>query len=362
MRLGRALLLLGTGLLAGLALVASAAGTTATSTATFRQLQLPTAALAIDGDRVAYDLTARDAANRHATNKVVVWNVRTGKTTKVSGKKTAVVDGVGGDGVFQLAIAGRRVAWLLNEGGNLESEDYLFTSSVTSPKERKVASALRTGDSCAPGSEATHCAGPWLGGLVGSGNTIALNRWTTDSTGTVASGGLYLLAGTTLKSSATGADTVLAVSSDGGREAVLRPDGSVAVYSNSGSVSTTVEPPAPQAVALSGKSLVVLSQGKKLELYDSHTGSVQKTFSLRGKGPRNLDVQGKIAVYTAGKSVYAVNLSNGKNSAVATLGNRIAFAAISSAGLAYAENGVRASFGKSTLAFMPYAKVAARVS
>jgi hypothetical protein len=348
-------------LLAGLALVASAAGTTATSTATFRQLQLPIAALAIDGDRVAYDLTARDAANRHATNKVVVWNVRTGKTTKVSGK-TAVVNGVGGDGVFQLAIAGRRVAWLLNEGGNLESEDYLFTSSVTSPKERKVASALRTGDSCAPGSEATHCAGPWLGGLVGAGNTIALNRWTTDSTGAVASGGLYLLAGAKLKSSATGADTVLAVSSDGGREAVLRSDGSVAVYSKSGSVSTTVEPPAPQAVALSGKDLVVLSQGKKLALYDSHTGSLQKTLSLRGEGPRNLDVQGKIAVYTAGKSVYGVNLANGKNSAVATLGNRIAFAAISSAGLAYAENGVRASFGKSTLAFMPYAKVAARVS
>jgi hypothetical protein len=359
--LGRALLVLAAGSLSALALVASASGTTATSTATFRQLQLPIAALAIDGNRVAYDLSTRDSASAHAANKVVVWNVRTGKTTKVSGKKTAVVDGVGGDGVFQLAIAGSRVAWLLNEGGNLESEDYLFTSSVTSPKERKVASALRTGDSCAPGREATHCAGPWLGGPVGSGNTIAVNRWTTDSAGSVVAGGLYLLDGTRLKSIATGADTVQAVSSDGGREAVLRANGSVVVYSKSGGLLASVEPPDPQAAALSGKNLVVLSKGKKLELYDAHTGALVKTLSLHGKGPQNLDVQGQIAVYSAGKSVHAVNLSNGKDSTVATLGNRIAFDGISSAGLVYAENGVRASFGKSTLAFMRYAKVAAKV-
>lgn len=359
-KLGRAFLVLAAGSLLGLALVASASGTTATSAATFRQLQQPVAALAIDGNRVAYDLSARYDTSPHAGNKVIVWNVRTGKTVKVSGKKTAVADGSGtGSGVFQLAIAGSRVAWLENLGGNLEGDDYLFTSSVGHPKERKIAYAQRNGDGC-PGRSAHNCAGPWLGGLVGSGNTIALNRWTSDSEGAVASGGLYLLTGTKLRSIATGPDTVLAASSDGGREAVLRSDGSVAVYSKSGTVLVTVNPPSAQEVALSGKNLVVLGKGK-IGLYDAHTGSLLETYSLKGKGQTNLDVQGKIAVYTAGKSVRAVNLSNGKDSAVATLGNRIAFAGISSAGLVYAENGVRASFGKSTLAFMTLAKVAARV-
>jgi WD40 repeat protein len=358
-KLGRALLVLAAGLLSGLVLVAGAAGTTATHGLKVRHLQVPVAALAIDGSRIAYDASAKLVTKTHATNRVLVWNVRTGKTTKVSGKKTAVVDDVVGAGVFQLAIAGPRVAWLVNEGGNLESDDYLYTSSVTNPKEHRVASALRSGDSCGAGGG--HCAGPWLGGLVGSGNTIALNRWTTDSAGSVASGGLYLLNGTKLKSIATGAATVLALSSDGGREAVLRSDGSVAVYSKSGSVAATVKPPDPEAAALSGKNLVVLSKGRKLELYDAQTGSLLKTLSLRGKGPQNLDVQGKIAVYTAGKSVHAVNLSSGKDSAVGTLGSRIAFAGVSSAGLVYAANGVRASFGKATLAFMPLKKVAARV-
>jgi hypothetical protein len=359
-RLGLALLVLALGLLSGLALVGSAAGTTSTHGATLRHLAVPVGALAADGDRVAYELDARDARSPKAVDRVLVWNVRTGKTVQVSGKKTAGASAVGGEGVFQLAIAGSRVAWLVNEGGNLESDDYLFTSSVTKPRERHVASALRSGDGCA-GRESTNCAGPWLGGLVGSGNTIAFNRWTTDSQGAVASGGLYLLEGTRTTSIAGGADTITAASTDGGRVAVLRSDGSVAVYSASGNVPATATPPSAKAVALSGKNLVVLSAGRQLELYDAHSGSLRRTFLLRGQGPQNLDVQGNVATYTSGSSVRAVNLSSGEDRPVGTLSSRIAFARISGAGLVYAANGVRASFGTATLAFLPLARVKALV-
>ena len=123
------------------------------------------------------------------------------------------------------------MAWLVNEGGNLESADYLFSSSVTQPKERQVASALRNGDGGCSGRDPIGCTGAWLGGLVGSGNTIALNRWTTDATGHMGSGGLYTLSGTQTKLVTTGTSTVQAASSAAGREAVLRADGSVAVYS-----------------------------------------------------------------------------------------------------------------------------------
>jgi WD40 repeat protein len=362
-KLGRVVLVLSAGLLSGLALVASAAGTTATHGKQVWQLQQPVGALAVDGNRVAYDLDARNTTKSRAVNKVLVWNVRTGKTIKVSGKKTGVGDGTStGAGVFQLAIAGSRVAWLLNEGGNLEATDYLFTSSVTQPKERQVASALRSGDGGCSGRDPTGCTGAWLGGLVGSGTTIALNRWTTDAVGHMGSGGLYTVTGTQTKSIATGTDTVSAVSEDGGREAVLRSDGSVAVYAKSGSVQATVNPPSALGVALSGKNLVVLSKGRTLELYDARTGSLQKTLSSHGKGgPQNLDVQGNVATYTSNSSVRAVNLSSGKDRIVGTLGNRIAFARIDSAGLAYAANGTRASFGKSTLVFVALARVEAAV-
>jgi hypothetical protein len=350
-------------LLSGLALVASAAGTTAPSTAKVRHLQVPIAALAIDGSRVAYDASAKYVTKPHATNKVLVWNLRTGKTTKVSGRKTASADDSStGAGVFQLALAGSRVAWLVNEGGNLEEDDYLFTSSLAKPKEHQVASAIRTGTFC-PGRSSSSCAGKWLGGVVGSGNLIAASGWTTDATGVVTAGQLDVLSGTKLKQVATGANTVQAAAADGGRVAVLHADGTVALYSAAGKPLLTVNTPSGEAVALSGKNLVVVTKTpRKLELINAHTGSLRKTFSVHGtKQPRNLDVQGNIAVYSMGSKLHAVNLSSGKDRVVARLNGGIYLAQIDSAGLAYAGNGFGTNYGRATLVFVPFAKVSAAV-
>jgi len=362
-KLGRAFLVLIAGLLSGLALVASAAGTTGTAGTIVRHFQVPVAALAMDGSRIAYDASAKYVTKPHATNKVLVWNVRTGKTVKVSGNKTAYADDSStGAGVFQLAIAGSRVAWLVNEGGNLEGDDYLFTSSTTNPQEHQVASAVRTGTFC-PGRSSGSCAGKWLGGVVGSGSFIAANRWTTDATGAVTVGELDLLSGTKLKKVATGANTVQAAVADGGRVAVLHADGSVALYSTAGQLLHTVATPSAEAVALRGKNLVVVNKApRKLELYNAKTGSLRKTFALHGtKQPRNLGVQGNVAVYSVGSELHAVNLSSGKDRVVATLNGGIDLARIDSAGLAYAGNGFGTNYGKGTLVFVPLAKVTAAV-
>jgi len=359
-KLGRAFLVLTVGSLLGLALVGSAAGTTAAQSKQVKHLQQPVGALAIDGANVAYDLN--NEAQSTATDKVRVWNVRTGRTVTVSGKKTAAAGGVGGAGVYQLAIAGSRVAWLVNEGGNLESTDFLFSSSVTQPKERQVASALRSGDGCGNGG-LVGCTGAWLGGLVGSGNTIALNRWTSDATGHIGSAGLYALQGTQTKAIASGTSTLLAVSSDAGREAALHSDLSVTVYSKSGGVLMTLPPGSAKEAALSGKNLVVVSKTRQLQVYDAASGSLKKTIATQGTGLHNLDVQGNTAIYTTGPRVRVVNLSSGKTSAFVALGKHteILFARIGSAGLAYAVNGVRAQFGKSTLGFVPMARIKAAV-
>jgi hypothetical protein len=363
-KLGRGLLVLVAGLLSGLALTASAAGTTAAHGGKkVRHLQLPVAALAVDGDRVAYGLSSRYATKPHTTG-VLVWNLRTGKTVKVSGKKTAHADDSStGAGVFQLAIAGSRVAWLVNVGGNTEGDDYLFTSSVTKPRERKVATASRFGDNC-PGRQTTNCAGPWLGGLVHSGSLIELNRWTTDSTGAVTGGELDVLSGTKLKQVATGANTVQAADAGGGRIAVLHSDGTVALYSSAGKPLLTVSPPSAEAVALSGSNLVVLTKTRTLELYNARTGAHRKTLPVHRRKRRpagNLDVQGNIAIYTTGTAVHAVNLSTGKDRVVGQLRSSIAVACVGSSGLVYAGNGYGKTFGKGTLVFVPMARVTAAV-
>jgi hypothetical protein len=362
-KLGRAFLVLIGGLLSSLALVASASGTTATPSAKMvRHLPVPVAALAMDGSRIAYDSSARYVTKPQATNRVLVWDVRTGKTVEVSGEKTAAADSTStGVGVVQLAIAGSRVAWLVNEGGNLEGDDYLFTSSITNPKERQVASAVRTGDNC-PGRQASHCAGKWLGGLVGAGDLIAANRWTTDGSGAVTAGELDVLGGAKLSQIATGADTVLATSADQDRIVVLRSDGTVAMYSSSGNLLRTVTPSSARAVALNKHALVVLTKTRTLELYYAPSGRFSKKCPVHGtQTPHSLDVQGDIAVYTVGDSVHAQDLGSCKDRVIGTLHNRIAFARIDSAGLAYAANGTGKTFGKGTLVFVPLARVKAAV-
>lgn len=357
---------------AGLALAGSAAGTTQHTVA--RQFGAPIDAIAVDGPRIAYDVSSRFVTKPGAINKVMVWNVATGRTVKVSGAKTAGADGSGtGAGVFDLAIAGTRVAWMTNVGGNLEGDDALLTSSVTRPKEHQVAAVQRTGQNC-PGRNATRCGGPWLGGLAGSGDVLALNRWTTNASGEVTAGGLFLLDGTRLKTIATGAATVEAASASAGRVAVLRPDGTVGVYSSTGRLLHDISPtPAATEVSLNGTKLVVLRENGTAELYNAKTGAARKSLALHGVPAKiaNLGVAGHIVVYTTNcapggvcpaGSVRALDLSTGKDAWIGTLKGGVEIARIGTAGLVYSGNGWHASYGKGKLVFVPYGKLVAAVS
>jgi hypothetical protein len=357
MTLRRGFLVLAAGLLSGLLLVASAAGTTADRSPKVRHLQVPVEALAIDGSRIAYGVGSKRGK---VDDRVLVWNVGTGKTTTVSGKHTMHAGDTGtGSGIFQLAIAGTRVAWLVNLGGNTEGDDYLFTSSVTKPKERQVAMEQRLGDTCA-GRQAD-CAGSWLGGLVGSGSEIAFNRWTTDDSGSVVDGELDVLSGTTTKSVASGILTVQAASADSGRVAAFEPHSDVNVYSVAGKFLAAVSVAGMEQAALGGTNLLVLTATRKLVIVDLRNGEIRKTFAVHASAKQpagNLDVQGNTAIYTTGPSLHAINLSSGKDRVIGTLRGGVAFARIGSAGVVYSTGRFRT---KGTLVFLPLARVAAAV-
>src|SRR6266516_3275715 len=85
--------------------------------------------LAVDGPLVAYDAGSRSNVGQRC-NKVFAWNIRTGAHKKVSGRGTCEADSTStGAGVFELAVAGKRIAWVTNQGGNSESYDDLYASS-----------------------------------------------------------------------------------------------------------------------------------------------------------------------------------------------------------------------------------------
>ena len=320
----------------------------------------PVNALAMDGGRVAYDIGSSRNSNG-AGNKVLVWNVLTGKTTRVSGRFTSGADVTStGRGVRELAIAGERVAWIVNQGGNTESDDTLYGSSIGQPNEKKLASARRLGE---VGSGAMR--GNWIGGLVGSGARIAANRWTTDATGRTTTTELDLVGTQSLTRIVSGTTTTpFAHAVDGDRIAGVRPDGTVAVYSTSGKELLTVTPPSALDVALDGNYLLVLTKTRTLELYDARTGVHRKTLLLAGgrATPQNLDLQATLAVYTLGRELRVLNLATRRDSVLAKMSHGIEFAQLEAPGVVYAGNVPNAGAGAGTLVFVPFARVAAAVS
>jgi hypothetical protein len=340
-------------------LLASASAGATVPRGTVKAARGPVQALAMDGGRVAYDV-GNSRSSSGAGNKVLVWNVLTGRTTQVSGKLTSAADVTStGRGVGELAIAGARVAWIVNHGGNTESDDSLYASSVTTPKERRIATARRSGEATSGDFQ-----GNWIGGLVGSGGRIAANRWATDATGSAAEAELDLVGTRSLTRIASGTETLVAAAADGGRIAVARSDGTLVVYSSRGRQLLTVTPPSTVEVALAGNYLLVLTKTRTLELYDSRTGAHRKTLPVRGgrETAQNLDLQATLAVYTLGRELHVVNLATRRDSVLATMSRRIEFAQIEAPGVVYAGNVPNAGAGAGTLVYVPFARVAATVS
>lgn len=356
----------------GVALVGGAGGASVRQTKAVHPHGFVTA-LALDGSRAAFG----------TATSIVVWDIRAGKTTKVS---------LGTDAhLGELAIAGSRLAWHMNATSNLESDDYLYSASLSSPKAREVAGVVRSGAQCGAGrgGPTPACAGTWLGGVVGAGNRILVNRWTTDTSGAITHGGLYALQGKRLKPVATGGGTIEAAAADPTHIAILQwhwfhPGSTVHIYSAAGRQLSTMRPSWQLALAVSGRNLAVLERSGKLALYDTRTGALRRTFDLHAKelskdkrpqaNPhwlQALAVQAHVAVYSKPvrftsrgdprvSAIHALNLLSGKDRVIGRSAGQIPLARMDSLGLVYYANGE--GYGPSNIVFLPLAQVNAAVS
>jgi hypothetical protein len=297
--------------------------------------------IAMDGARVAY------AVKSDTCTKVIVLNVLTRSAAVVSGVKTCDADNSStGAGVREIAVAGPRIAWIVNQGGNSESDDYLYTATLGAQRERLVASAFRSGDVDGV------LAGAWIGHLVGSGDRIAVNRFTTDKAGTITQASLQRL-DTGLTTLALGSQSLYSVSLDLHRVAVLRTDHTVAIYdTESRRLLLTIRPTSAHEIALRKDYLVVLTATKTIEVYNSHTGALLKRWPVAA-GASRLDVHSGIAVYAVGRTVFEVRLADGRDAPLATAPRAIEGLEIEAPGVVYAYNTFRKLQDVGNLAFVP---------
>jgi len=347
--------------LAALVLLLGVQAATAKTPGAVKQTRSPITTLAMDGSRVAYA----------SGGKVYVWNMSTGTTTLVQGKYNKHT--------AELAIAGRRVAWITRYvvGNSQQTTESLFTGSAAT-RGRMLAS----GRHYLKDWENQLWYGRWIAGTVGSGNTLAVSTWWSKGDGTCTAERLSLVTPTGLRQIAKGPGAIMAASADAGHIAVLRsseawpqygptPAVTVGIYSTSGKLLREIAPRTADEVALSGKQLVVLTETKTLEVYDWTTGTLLHTWpvavSTPALKPGHLAVSGQLAVYSvdprrsAARKLHVVRLTTGKDVVLATArgsGYWSRDAALNAHGLVYATN----YRDHATLVFVPTAKLLARVS
>ena len=324
----------------------------------------------MDGPRVAY---AGGAVGVHCP-RIFVWNVWDKQQRAASHLRTC--------NVRELAIAGKRVAWIVRTAGNTEWDDNLYVSSLPTAKERLLARSTRYAYEC---SEDPRCmSGTWIHGLVGSGSLLAVGRWTTATTGgvqRVSRGGLDVIGTHGLRRVVAGPDGIVAASADSGTVAVLRPAGTigelatyrpegVAFYSSAGKFLKELRPAGIELtkyeqmaqIALSGPYLAVLTVEPRLELYNWRTGALLHNRAVPA-GAGHLALSGQIAAYLVTHYSYSLTLHvvqarTGRDVVLARL-TRGGFADvdIDALGLVYATE--RTPRQTSDLVFVPMARVRA---
>jgi hypothetical protein len=142
--------------------------------------------------------------------------------------------------------------------------------------------------------------------------------------------------------------TIVSGSAADSRIAVLRPGGTVGIYSSVGRLLLQISPSSAKEVALGGGRLVVLTQTKTLEVYDSRSGVLLHTWPVHTKRTYlqagHLRAFGRIGIYSVDprrsvRHLHIVDLTAGKELVLPAAERPwAADAAIGPLGLVYAVN------------------------
>lgn len=316
--------------------------------------------LAADAGRAAA-LTARD---KHGCGPVVVWTP--GRRAIRSFKRAFL--GCQGDGVSELALSARQVAWIEEGGGNdLEMTVMLANLAARSAKqvEYELNGYRAAGDPT----------GDWVGQLQGGGSVLAYNHWQVDCTHTdhqydycdwvgVGKRHLVELSSGRRRVVRSGAGSYPLAAVGGSRMAVVE-GGAVRVLAPSGAIVASAPDPAgdpARAVALNASRLGV-ERSFSLDLYDPRTGKRATSLGLGAAAALRLaGINSKLALLRGPRRLVLVRLVDGRLASLPLLsqtGQPLVDARLTNAGLFFAYN-VKKTAQKGRVAFVSTATLLRR--
>jgi hypothetical protein len=340
----------------------------------------PVRELAADGGRVA--ILLRTSRPNCAQDRVAVWGPST-RTLVPIGAAPCARSTSTGTGLFGVALAGTRVAYVQFAGGNARELE-LRLATLAQPRPATVASA-------AFGLDAEQ--GTYIGRLAGDGALLAFDWWSlcrpcadvnpTGPRGSVwrivpagsacPDGGLGSRRRCALVQAALGRLRLLAVG--GGLVALKAADGSLVVTSAAGAVRSAV-PFAPGQLRAAridgdGKTIVALvsSGGRNTLSVLTPAGTVRRTIPLRatktaGDDPcgdpegcsvpalRLEDLHAGVAVYVLGRDLHLVDVTTGRDRKIRVPGGGPVHAQLEAPGLFYSYQPA-SSRNRGRVAFVP---------
>jgi hypothetical protein len=358
-------------------------GGTAAAPAPPLRLTGPVKELAADGGRVAVLLqTSRPGCT---VSRVAVWQPSTRSLAPIGASPCSESLSTGA-GIFSVALAGTRVAYVQYGGGNIRELE-LRSATLAARRPVTLASASFSLD---------ELSGTYIGRISGDGSLLAFDWWNVcpacagnagpqpdrSTIWRVAGSGACPNAGLGSKRLCTvvrtGPGTLRLLSAAAGSLALLQPDRSVAVVTAAGATTATIPFAAGELRAArldsDGRRLVALvsAGGAKnaLRVYDS-SGALAATYPLPAartsgdttcgdpngcKTPvlRLEDVDSGIAVYVLGSQIHLVRLADGKTATIRPPGRTPVHAQLERDGLYYSFSPTARS---SRVAFMPFAKL-----
>jgi hypothetical protein len=131
---------------------------------------------------------------------------------------------------------------------------------------------------------------------------------------------------------------LLSLSTDGGRVAALQANGLVTLRNAFGNVDRTIGVAATsRAIALRGHRLVSVTTAGRLDIWNTSTGRRLHAWRLPAGTRSAVDLQYGIAVFTAGRTVYGMDVATGRTATLARAGAAVR-AQIEPLGVAYTYN------------------------
>jgi hypothetical protein len=333
---------------------------------------LPASADAVVSIRERVSNLAADASEAAiCAGRVLVWRAPSRRLRSLGGQCDS-----------ELAIAGRRVAWIEYSFGNTHRGVDVFVADISGGRRRQV-----DGEDDIETANPDDAYGEWWGQLLGAGSVLAYNSWLADCVPPPCDqeceengGGVGCEAGNpTLRvrgqhlsrivgrraASVRDGSSAYPLRAVGGGRIAVEPAAGVAVLAPSGrrvSLVRAQNDDPPRGVALRARQLALL-RTSRLDLYNPRTGAKQKSIPLGGAaGLELVGLSDKLALLGGRGHLILVRLRDGKLvsfplSARAAAG--FVAAKLTAAGLFYAYNLPRGK-AKGRVVFERTAKLLAR--